>query len=476
MARRTRKRSKSTDGTAAAKASSNLHAALDPLSALLKGAGLRRSEPAEMSPSPPSRPKKIAPARAAAPKPSALAVPFPDMPGLKGLRLATASAGIAAPGTRDLLVVTFPPKTQVAGVFSRSKTPGAPVDWCRRALDNESPEARVLVVHAGNANAFTGKFGDDAAKEIAAAAAKAAKCRQRDVFMAGTGVIGERLPVHKVSSKLPAMIRGGSSRPWLLAARSIMVTDTFPKGATRVAKIDDVSVTLNGIAKGSRMVSPDLATVLGFVCTDAEIPSDILQGLLLLAVRESFGAISIDGDMSPNDTVMAFASGQVALKTPVTRLGDRRLADFRRKLTDLMKDLSRQIVSDGDGAKKLIKVMVTGAASAAAAGVIARAIANSPLVKLSIGAEEPNWGRIIAAVGKSGEAADRDKLNLTINDVYVAKNGEAHPDFVPAALAEALKAKEVRVSVDVGVGRGVGSVWTCDLSQRYIALSTSNRS
>lgn len=479
MARRTRKRTRKAPATSSPKADSNLHAALDPLSALLKSAGLRRSETADMADGAGSGAKavkKAAAKRSKLPKPSALATPFPEMPGIKGVRIATVAAGITEPGRRDLFVATMAPKTQVAGVFSCSKTPGAPVEWSRRALDNDNPEARVLVVHSGNANAFTGKFGDEVAKDIAAVAAKAAKCRQRDVFMAGTGIIGERLPVHKVTGKIPSLIRGGSARSWLLAARSMMVTDTFPKGATRTAQIDDVTVTLNGIAKGSRMVAPDLATTLGFVFTDAPVPSDVLQGLLLLAVRESFNSISIDGDMSPNDTVMAFATGQAALESPITRLGDRRLADFRRKLADLLKELSRQIVADGDGAKKLIKVTVSGASSAAAAGIIARAVANSPLVKLSIGAEEANWGRIIAAVGKSGEAADRDKLKLTIGNILVAAQGEAHPDYVPAALVEVLKAKEIHITIDVGVGRASASVWTCDLTQRYIPLSTSNRS
>lgn len=480
MARRTRKRSRTGNRSsqATAKSGASLHAALDPLSSLLKGAGLRRSAPTEAetaSPAPKPKTKKKSVPRRTASATAGLAVDFPAMPAIKGLRLATMGAGIKYQNRRDLLVATMDPGTQVAGIFTQSKMPSAPVEWCRKVLDHDKPEARVLVVHAGNANAFTGKAGEDAAKDIAASAAKTANCRQRDIFIAGTGTIGEALPTRKVTSKLSALIRGGSARPWHSAARSIMTNDTFPKGATRTAMIDGVPVTLNGIAKGSAMVAPDMATALAFIFTDAAIPSEILQALLLIGARDSFNMISVDGETSPADTVLAFATGKAVLETPITRVADRRLLDFRRKLYSLMEELALQIVRDGDGAQKLIRVGVAGAASAAAARTIAQAVATSPLVKTAIGGGHPDWGRIVVAVGKSGEAANRDKLAIRINGLPVAAGGEVDSAFSAAKVTESLKQTEVSLEIDVGVGRGSSTIWTCDLTERYITLNTTSR-
>jgi len=472
---------KATDRSATNKAASLQHA-LDPLAALLKGAGLRRSElDTGSQPAPKAQPKKkvakkAANRRKAPPKRAPLAVPFPHMPAVPGVRLGAVAAGVRYKGRRDLMIMTFSVGTTVAGVFTQSKTASAPVEWCRKGIAAESPEAGILVVNSGNSNAFTGKMGEDAVREVASIAAKAAGCRQRDVFMASTGVIGEALPVNKITARLPSMVRGTSPRAWSAAAEAIMTTDTFPKGATRTAEIDGVEVKINGIAKGSGMIAPDLGTMLAFICTDAAVPSDVLQSLLLLGTRDSFNSITVDSDTSTSDTVLCFATGEAKLERPITRAGDRRLADFREKLHDLMLDLALQIVRDGEGATKLVKVVVTGAASTAAARKIALSIANSPLVKTAIAGEDPNWGRIVMAVGKAGEAADRDKLTIALNGLPVASKGQVDPDYVEAKAAATMKEKEILIEVDVGVGRGDATIWTCDLTQRYIAINADYRS
>ncbi len=452
----------------------------DPLAALLKGAGLRRSEPGSPKTKRPPKPKaakKAAPKRQMAkPRRSPLAADFPQMPIIAGVKLTSVAAGIKYRGRRDLMVATFAPGTSVAGVFTQSKTAAAPVEWCRRSLDHENPEAGVLVVNAGNANAFTGKMGEDAVKEVASLAARSAKCRQRNVFIASTGVIGEALPVNKITSRLASLIKGASARPWQTAAQAITTTDTFPKGATRSAVIDGVKVTINGIAKGSGMIAPDMATMLGFVFTDAAIPSDVLQALLMLGARDSFNAITVDSDTSTSDTLLAFATGAAKLERPIVRLGDRRLADFRMKLHDLMQDLALQVVRDGEGATKLVKVTVRGAASTSAARAIALSVANSPLVKTAIAGEDPNWGRIVMAVGKSGEAANRDKLKITINDLPVALKGQVDRDYVEARTAASMKRQDITFEIDVGVGRGIATIWTCDLTHGYISINADYRS
>lgn len=483
MARRPRSGRKAADRSATSKAARTQNA-LDPLAALLKGAGLRRSEPDKPAPKTAAKSaskakktaKKSANRRKGASRRSPLAVDFPHMPAVAGVRLGAVAAGIRYQGRRDLMVATFAPGTTVAGVFTQSKTAAAPVEWCRKGIGYEKPEAGILVVNSGNSNAFTGKAGDEAIREIASTAAKAANCRQRDVFMASTGVIGEPLASGKITARLPSMVRGTSPRAWSAAAEAIMTTDTFPKGATRTALIDGVEVKINGIAKGSGMIAPDMATMLAFIFTDAAIPSDVLQSLLLLGTRDSFNAITVDSDTSTSDTVLCFATGQAAPEKPITRAGDRRLADFRQTLHDLMQDLALQIVRDGEGATKLVKVVVTGAASTAAARTIALSIANSPLVKTAVAGEDPNWGRIVMAVGKSGEAAERDKLKIVLNDLPVATKGQVDPDYVESKAAATMKEKEITIEVDVGVGRGTSTIWTCDLTQRYIAINADYRS
>jgi len=477
---RTKRASSGTNRTTTTK-TTGLHHALDPLAALLKGAGLRRTQvtqpkTASQKVQKTKKAKKSTPRKASASKRSPLAVGFPTMPALGGVKLSSVAAGVKYPNRRDLMVATFKPGTQVAGIFTQSKTASAPVDWCRKAIERDNPEASVLVVNSGNANAFTGKAGDDAVKEVVAAAADAANCRQKDVFMASTGVIGEPLPVKKITSRVGSLVKGGSARPWKTSAQAIMTTDTFPKGATREAEIDGVKVSINGIAKGSGMIAPDMATMLSFIFTDAPIPSAVLQSLLMLGARDSFNAITVDSDTSTSDTVLAFATGAATIEKSITRIGDRRLADFRLKLHDLMRELALQVVRDGEGATKLIKVVVRGAASTSAARTIALSVANSPLVKTAVAGEDANWGRIVMAVGKSGEAANRDKLKISINGLPVALKGQVDPDYNETKAANSMKSQEIILEVDVGVGQGISTIWTCDLTHGYISINADYRS
>ncbi len=451
----------------------------------LRNAFLRRAQTGGDPPKPVKKAKKKK--KATARKKNASRSPlapksFPKMPALPGVEMATAAAGIKYQGRDDLLVMKLAAGTTAAGVFTTSRTAAAPVDWCRANVTAKGESsstggtARLLVVNSGNANAFTGKAGMDAVKKCAAAGAKLVNAPQREVYIASTGVIGEALPAYKVVRKLPALVRGAGEGGWKAAASAIMTTDTFPKGATRTAEIDGHTVTLNGIAKGSGMIAPDMATMLAFVFTDAAIPQDVLQTLLILSVRDSFNAVTVDSDTSTNDTVLLYATGKGAKHDPITRAGDRRLKDFREKLQDLMTDLACQLVRDGEGATKFVTIKVSGAASAKAARTIAFAVANSPLVKTAVAGEDPNWGRIVMAVGKSGEDADRDKLAIQIGDLPVAEAGEVHPKYDEAAAAALMKKPEIGFHIDVGVGSGAATVWTCDLTHGYISINADYRS
>lgn len=402
-----------------------------------------------------------------------------------GVALGTARTGTKYKGRDDLLVATMPEGTAVAGVFTQSKTAAAPVDWCRNNLNGG--EGRMLVVNAGNANAFTGKAGMATVRETAAAAAALGGCRQKDVFIASTGVIGEVLAPKKVVAALKkaesASASSAAPDDWEAAARAIMTTDTYPKLATRTAKVGDTDVTINGIAKGSGMIAPDLATMLVFLFTDAAIAANALQTMLLLGVRDSFNAITVDSDTSTSDTVLLFATGQAArdadgglTHAPISRAGDPRLRDFRAKLNEVMLDLAHQVVRDGEGATKFVRITVGGAASHGAARRIALAVANSPLVKTAIAGQDANWGRIVMAVGKSGEAADRDKLGIQIGGIPVAKQGFAVPAFDEAPVARHMKGRDIEIDVDVGVGKASATVWTCDLTHDYIRINADYRS
>jgi glutamate N-acetyltransferase/amino-acid N-acetyltransferase len=409
---------------------------------------------------------------------SPLAVPMPELPPLSGVRLAATAAGIRYQGRTDLVMMEVAANSTVAGVFTSNKCPGAPVDWCRTSL--KGGKARLVVVNAGNANVFTGKAGRDACAATAAAAAKLAGCQPKQVFVASTGVIGEVLPHEKLVAALPRLHDALTEDGWEAAARGIMTTDTFPKAATRTARIDNVTVRISGIAKGSGMIAPDMATMLCFICTDAKIPADALQTMLKKGVDASFNCTTVDSDTSTSDTVLLIATGQA--KHPRIPPADgsaarnRMLADFSLALHDLLLDLALQVVRDGEGAQKLVRIDVSGAANPKSAKKIAMAVANSPLVKTAIAGEDANWGRIVMAVGKSGEPADRDRLSIGVGGVWMAQDGGVVPGYDEAPVVAHMKGKEVEITIDIGLGRGKATVWTCDLTHGYIDINGSYRS
>jgi len=408
---------------------------------------------------------------------SPLAPPgFPDMPPIAGVRLATAAAGIRYSGRTDVLLGLFDKGTTVAGVFTRSKCASAPVEWCRAKLG--TGRARALVVNSGNANAFTGKTGRTATKLTADLAARACGCRPTEVFLASTGVIGEPLDAHRFEEVMDSLVAGARPNAWAEAARAIMTTDTFAKGATATARLGEATVTLNGIAKGAGMIAPDMATLLAFVFTDAPIAAPVLQTLIARGAVDSFNAVTVDGDTSTSDTLLAFASGEAASRgAPViTRAADRRLGAFRAALDALLRDLAEQIARDGEGARKLIEIIVEGATSKRSARRIALSIANSPLVKTAIGGEDANWGRVVMAVGKAGEPADRDRLSIWFGDIRVAHQGARDPAYHEDTVSAYMKRAEITVKVGLGLGSGRDRVLTCDLTKDYVAINGDYRS
>lgn len=374
------------------------------------------------------------------------------------------------------MLALFDPGTTVAGVLTRSKTASAPVDWCRARLAHGV--ARALVVNSGNANAFTGMRGREAVKRTAEAAAQAANCLEADVYIASTGVIGEALDPDRFTGLLGDLARDAEAEAFEPAARAIMTTDTFPKLATRKAKIAGVEIVINGIAKGSGMIAPDMATMLAFLFTDAAIEPAALHEAMAPLAEDTFNAVTVDGDTSTSDTLLLFATGAATRRgAPRIARGDvDRLAEFRSTLFEVMHDLALQVVKDGEGLTKLVKVSVSGAETKQAARTIAKSIANSPLVKTAIAGEDPNWGRIVMAVGKAGEAADRDGLSIRFGDIEVAKNGEVAPSYREALGAAYMKRPEIEIGVDVGVGEGAATIWTCDLTKGYIAINADYRS
>ena len=399
---------------------------------------------------------------------------YPNLPPLAGVRLATGEAGVRYKNRTDVLLVTLAPGTQAAGVFTKSKTSSAPVDWCRANL--KSGTARALVVNSGNANAFTGKAGMEGAQAVARSAAATLGCKAGEVMLASTGVIGEPLPAERITKILGRLADEGSASVWRAAAEAIMTTDTYPKMATAQANIDGKRVTINGIAKGSGMIAPDMATMLSFVFTDANLPASVLQELLSAGVKPSFNAITVDSDTSTSDTLILFATGKGAQHAAITKASDRKLTDFKAKLDAVLLDLALQVVKDGEGAQKLIRVDVAGAESDVAAHRIGMSIANSPLVKTAIAGQDANWGRIVMAVGKSGEKADRDKLKIAFGDQVLAEKGERAAKYNEAAATKAVSGREVHIAVDLGIGKGRARVWTCDLTHGYIDINGSYRS
>jgi glutamate N-acetyltransferase/amino-acid N-acetyltransferase len=398
----------------------------------------------------------------------------PDMPGIAGVRLATAAAGIKYPGRTDVLLALFDKGTAVAGVLTRSKCPSAPVEWCRAKL--KGGRARALVVNSGNANAFTGNTGRQAVAFTAKIAAQAAACKPTEVFLASTGVIGEPLPADRFAGVMEGLAQGAAPDRFLDAAKAIMTTDTFAKVATAQAKLGDATVTINGIAKGAGMIAPDMATMLSFVFTDAPIAAGALQALLSDAVVDTFNAVTIDGDTSTSDTLLVFATGAAPGAPKISRAGDPRLKAFRAAFQQVLANLSEQIARDGEGARKLVEIVVEGATSKKSARRIALSIANSPLVKTAIAGEDANWGRVVMAVGKAGEPADRDRLSIWFGATRVAHRGARDPGYDEGLVSNYMKNPEITLRVALGIGKGRDRVLTCDLTKEYVAINGDYRS
>jgi glutamate N-acetyltransferase / amino-acid N-acetyltransferase len=400
----------------------------------------------------------------------------PDMPVIAGVRLATAEAGIRYKNRTDVLLAVMDKGTAVAGVFTKSKCPSAPVEWCRAKL--KGGKARALVVNSGNANAFTGKTGRSSTALTAKIAAKAVGCPEGEIFLASTGVIGEPLDATKFDGVLGRLAETTEAGDYLAAAKAIMTTDTFPKVATATVKLGKAKVTINGMAKGAGMIAPDMATMLSFVFTDAPIAPAALQALLKSGVEDTFNAVTIDGDTSTSDTLLAFATGAAAEHGAprISRAGDPRLKAFVKAFNQVLASLSEQVARDGEGARKLVEITVEGAKTKASARKIAMSIANSPLVKTAIAGEDANWGRVVMAVGKAGEPADRDKLSISFNGIRVAKSGARDPSYDEAQVSEAMKAPEISIKVSLGLGKGRDRVLTCDLTKEYVAINGDYRS
>jgi glutamate N-acetyltransferase/amino-acid N-acetyltransferase len=401
---------------------------------------------------------------------------FPNLPEIEGVRFATGAAGIRDRDRTDVMLAVFDMGTQAAGVFTKSKCPSAAVDWCRGRL--KLGKARALVVNSGNANAFTGKAGVQAVKLTAALTSSVTGAPVKEVFIASTGVIGEPLDASKFDGVLETLAACATPDGLVKAAKAIMTTDTYPKVATASATLGGVDVILSGMAKGAGMIAPDMATMLAFVFTDAPIASTALQSMLAKSVERSFNVITIDSDTSTSDTLMLFATGTGAKRgaPKIVAANDRRLGPFKQALDRLLLDLAHQVVRDGEGARKFVEVKVTRATTAAAAKKIAFSIANSPLVKTAIAGEDANWGRVVMAVGKAGVRAERDRLAIWFNDVRVAHKGQRDPAYDEAGVSKLMRAAEIKIRVDLGMGKGAATVWTCDLTKEYVAINGDYRS
>jgi glutamate N-acetyltransferase/amino-acid N-acetyltransferase len=473
MTRAPRKAAKPAPASPAEIVGHTLERALDPLRTVWKGAALRRADRE-------ARQFSAAPAAAQTGKPglavSPNAVPFPAMGEVAGVELGVGRAGLYKHERSDVLLMRFAEGTTCAGVFTRHGVGSAPVDWCKRHLEaGGGKDVQALVVNAGCANSFTGRPGADAARRVASAVAKRFDCRQSQVMMASTGVIGVLLPDAKITARIPEIAKRLAPDAWGEAAHAITTTDTFAKGAVAEAQIEGQTVRIAGIAKGSGMIAPDMATMLAFVATDAAIAPAALQALARLYVHTTFNAVTVDGDRSTNDTLLLFATGQAAAPR-ISRAGDARLADFRAKLEGVLLDLAQQLVRDGEGATKFVKVTISGAASAASARKIARTVCESPLVKTAFAGEDANWGRIVMAVGRADEPINRERIAIRFGDLVAARDGQVSPDYSEARMSAYMKRRELEVSVDVGVGRASAVMWTCDLTHGYISINGDYRS
>ncbi|MBV9553402.1 MAG: bifunctional glutamate N-acetyltransferase/amino-acid acetyltransferase ArgJ [Alphaproteobacteria bacterium] len=398
---------------------------------------------------------------------------FPAMAPIAGVRLASYAAGVRYAGRTDLMVAELPPGSTIAGVLTKSQTPGQPVIWCRECLPGG--KVRAIVVNSGNANVFTGRAGRQVVEGTAETAARLFGCAPHEVFISSTGVIGEPPPAEKIIEALPQIVPLLKPDSWETAARAIMTTDTFPKGATATATIDGVTVRLNGFCKGSGMIAPDMATMLAYVFTDASLPAAAMQEMLSAATEISFNSMTVDGDTSTSDTVLLCATQQ-ARHDAVASAADPRIADFRRALDAVMVDLAKQVARDGEGAEKFVTIEVTGAVSDASARRIGLTIGNSPLVKTALAAGDANWGRIVMAVGKAGETVDRDRLSISAGGITIAKEGGPVPGYDETPIAKHMAGREIVLGVDIGLGTGKATVWTCDLTHGYVDINGSYRS
>ena len=414
----------------------------------------------------------------AAPAPLSPLAPkkYPTLPVIEGVRFASVAAGVRYAGRTDLMMALFDAPAAVAGVFTKSKCPSAPVDWCREKL--KGGVARALVVNSGNANAFTGHRGSSAVAEIGAAVATATHAEADQVFMASTGVIGEPLEASRITHALKTLVADAKPDAMMDAARAIKTTDTYPKVSTRGVKLGDADATISGMAKGAGMIAPDMATMLSFVFTDAPIAAPALQALLSKSVQGSFNAITVDSDTSTSDTLLLFATGAAAKRgaPEISEASDPRLGPFKRGLDKVLLDLAHQVVRDGEGARKFVEVRVEGAASRKAAKRIALSIANSPLVKTAVAGEDANWGRVVMAVGKAGEKADRDTLEIYFGDIRVAHAGLRDPDYDEAETTAYMKKQSIVITAKLGIGAARAKVWTCDLTKEYVAINGDYRS
>ncbi|HVC50999.1 MAG TPA: bifunctional glutamate N-acetyltransferase/amino-acid acetyltransferase ArgJ [Stellaceae bacterium] len=400
---------------------------------------------------------------------------FPAMSPIAGVRLASYAAGIRYRGRDDVMLAELAPGTTIAGVLTQSTMPGQPVIWCRECLPRGT--VRAIVVNSGNANVFTGQAGWRVVESTAATAARLFDCEPHEIYISSTGVIGEPPPADRISAALPAIVPllDAAAAAWEKAARAIMTTDTFPKGATATATIDGATVRINGFCKGSGMIAPNMATMLGYVFTDAALPAPVLQEMLSETTEVSFNAMTVDGDTSTSDTVLLCATQQ-AKHAAIAHASDPRLGDFRRALRGVMVDLARQIARDGEGAQKFVTIDVAGAENDRAARQIGLAIGNSPLVKTALAAGDANWGRIVMAVGKAGEKADRNRLGIAVGGVPITVDGGPVPNYDEGPVAEHMKGREIHIAVDIGIGAGKATVWTCDLTEGYLEINGSYRS
>ena len=401
---------------------------------------------------------------------------FPKLPQVKGIIMGTAKSGTKYKGRKDIFTAIFEKGTTVAGAFTQSNIRAEPVEFCKKNIVDGS--ARVLAVNAGFANAFTGKKGKKINKSISKNIKKIVKCREKDIFICSTGVIGENIPLRPTNKAISQSLKISENK-WESAAKSIMTTDTFPKAIGKKITIDNKEISIVGIAKGSGMISPNMATMLAFIFTDALIDKTVLQTLLNIELRNSFNAITVDSDTSTNDTVLAFATGKAMAdknERIISRTSDPRLINFRETFSEIMHDLALQIVKDGEGAKKLIQIRVSGAENTSSAKKIARSVANSPLVKTAVGASDPNWGRIIMAIGKTKEKVNPKKINLKIGSNIIIKDGEVSRSYSEKRTKKYMKGQDILLDINLGLGNGFSQMWTCDLTEGYIKINADYRS